>query len=67
MKVWNPPHGWVIPAEQRDMTRVTRLVNLLLLQGIEVGRADNEFTFSVTTTDDEPESETNKFPLAPMW
>ena len=57
-----PPHGWVIPAEQRDMTRVTRLVNLLLLQGIEVGRADNEFTFSVTTTDDEPESETSKFP-----
>ena len=25
------PHGWVIPSGQRDMTRVTRMVNLLLL------------------------------------
>jgi hypothetical protein len=31
--------GYVIPAGQRDMTRVERLVNLLRLQGIEVGRA----------------------------
>jgi hypothetical protein len=30
--------GYVIPAGQRDMTRVERLVNLLRMQGIEVGR-----------------------------
>jgi hypothetical protein len=33
--------GYVIPV-QRDMTRVERLVNLLRLQGIEVGRAASE-------------------------
>lgn len=33
------PHGYVIPAGQRDMTRVATLVNLLRTQGIEVGRA----------------------------
>lgn len=31
--------GYVIPSGQRDMTRVERLVNLLRMQGIEVGRA----------------------------
>ena len=34
--------GYVIPAGQRDMTRVERLVNLLRLQGIEIGRATAE-------------------------
>ena len=34
--------GYVIPAGQRDMTRVTTLVNLLRMQGIEVGRATSE-------------------------
>jgi hypothetical protein len=34
-----PPHGFVIPAEVPDRTRVVTLVNLLRLQGIEVGRA----------------------------
>jgi zinc carboxypeptidase len=34
--------GYVIPAGQRDMTRVERLVNLLRLQGIEIGRANAE-------------------------
>ncbi|HEX3704416.1 MAG TPA: M14 family zinc carboxypeptidase [Vicinamibacterales bacterium] len=34
--------GYVIPAGQRDMTRVVRLVNLLRLQGIEIGRANAE-------------------------
>jgi hypothetical protein len=34
--------GYVIPAGQRDMTRVERLVNLLRMQGIEVGRATAE-------------------------
>jgi zinc carboxypeptidase len=34
--------GYVIPARQRDMTRVERLVNLLRMQGIEIGRAKAE-------------------------
>ena len=34
--------GYVIPAGQRDMTRVATLVNLLRMQGIEVGRATSE-------------------------
>jgi zinc carboxypeptidase len=34
--------GYVIPAGQRDMTRVERLVNLLRMQGIEVGKAKSE-------------------------
>ena len=36
------PFAFVIPAGQRDMTRVTRLVNLLRVQAIEVGRASAE-------------------------
>src|SRR4029077_9129273 len=34
--------GYVIPGGQRDVTRVERLVNLLRLQGIEIGRATAE-------------------------
>src|SRR5436190_17116684 len=34
--------GYVIPAGQRDTTRVERLVNLLRMQGIEIGRATSE-------------------------
>jgi hypothetical protein len=34
--------GYVIPAGQRDMTRVERLVNFLRMQGIELGRATTE-------------------------
>jgi hypothetical protein len=34
--------GYVIPAGQRDMTRVATLINLLRVQGIEVGRATAE-------------------------
>jgi hypothetical protein len=34
--------GYVIPAGQRDPTRVSVLVNLLRMQGIEVGRAASE-------------------------
>src|SRR5262249_50714847 len=34
--------GYVIPAGQRDMTRVAVLVNMLRMQGIEVGRATSE-------------------------
>ena len=33
------PYGYVLPAGQPDMTRVAFIVNLLRLQGIEVGRA----------------------------
>ncbi len=34
--------GYVIPAGQRDATRVARLVNILRMQGIEVGTAKSE-------------------------
>ncbi|HSK09092.1 MAG TPA: M14 family zinc carboxypeptidase [Vicinamibacterales bacterium] len=37
-----PPYAYLIPAGQRDMTRVAFLVNNLRLQGIEVGRARGE-------------------------
>ncbi|MEW5982678.1 MAG: M14 family zinc carboxypeptidase [Acidobacteriota bacterium] len=36
------PFGYVIPAGQRDATRVAFLVNILRMQGIEVGRAASE-------------------------
>jgi len=35
------PHGFIIPP-QKDMTRVELLINLLRMQGIEVGRANAE-------------------------
>jgi hypothetical protein len=37
-----PVAGYVIPAGQRDATRVGALVNLLRMQGIEIGRARSE-------------------------
>jgi hypothetical protein len=40
------PHGFVIPAGQKDRTRVALLVNLLRTQGIEVGRATSEIKLS---------------------
>jgi hypothetical protein len=36
------PFGYVLPAGQKDMTRVAFIVNILRLQGIEVGRARAE-------------------------
>jgi hypothetical protein len=33
------PYAYVIPAEQPDMTRVARVLQLLHMQGIEIGRA----------------------------
>jgi hypothetical protein len=39
-----PPFAYVIPAGQRDATRVNLLVNLLLAQGIEVGQANQAVT-----------------------
>jgi len=38
----DPPFGYVIPAGQPDMTRAAQAVQILRLQGIEVGRAKNE-------------------------
>ena len=40
---------YVIPAGQRDMTRVERLVNLLRMQGIEIGRATSAVTLEEGT------------------
>ncbi len=36
------PYGYILPANQPDMTRVAFIVNILRLQGIEVGRASAE-------------------------
>ncbi|HLJ51287.1 MAG TPA: M14 family zinc carboxypeptidase [Bryobacteraceae bacterium] len=36
------PFGYVFPGNQPDMTRVAFIVNILRLQGIEVGRATSE-------------------------
>jgi hypothetical protein len=33
------PFAYVVPAEQSDMTRVARMLDLLRMQGIEIGRA----------------------------
>src|SRR5436190_21923177 len=41
--------GYVSPAGQRDMTRVERLVNLLRMQGIEIGRATSAVTLEEGT------------------
>ncbi|HSL21978.1 MAG TPA: M14 family zinc carboxypeptidase [Vicinamibacterales bacterium] len=38
----SPPHGFVIPGGQPDPTRVAFLVNVLRLQGIEIGQAKAE-------------------------
>ena len=45
----SPPHGFVVPGGQRDMTRVATLVDLLRIQGVEVGRADGALTFGDET------------------
>jgi hypothetical protein len=36
------PYGFVIPADQEDMTRVAFVIHILRMQGIEVGRAKTE-------------------------
>ena len=43
------PFGYVFPAGQRDMTRVEFIVNILRLQGIEVGRATGEVKLKSAT------------------
>jgi hypothetical protein len=50
----DPPHGFVIPAGQRDMTRVATLVDLLRVQGIEVGRAGGELALGDEGEDAHP-------------
>jgi hypothetical protein len=40
------PYAFIIPAGQRDQTRVAFVVNTLRLQGIEVGRAKTELKLS---------------------
>jgi hypothetical protein len=40
------PYGYVLPSNQRDMTRVAFIVNILRLQGIEVGKATAEVKLS---------------------
>ena len=40
------PFGYVLPAGQKDMTRVEFIVNILRLQGVEVGRAKSEVKLS---------------------
>ena len=50
----DPPHGFVIPAGQRDMTRVATLVDLLRVQGIEVGRAGDALSFGEDGDDEYP-------------
>ncbi len=40
------PHGFLIRADQPDRTRVALLVNLLRVQGIEVGRTTGELELS---------------------
>lgn len=43
------PYGYVVGAGQKDRTRVAQLVNLLRVQGIEVGRATAAFTLAEGT------------------
>lgn len=40
------PHGYIIPAGQRDRSRVALLVNLLRVQGIEIGQLTSELKLS---------------------
>ncbi len=43
------PYGYVIPGDQADPTRVAFVVNILRLQGIEVGRTTGEIKLSEGT------------------
>ncbi len=43
------PFGYLIPAGGRDRTRVAWVVNILRMQGIEVGRATSELTLKEGT------------------
>ncbi len=43
------PYGYVFPSNQKDMTRVAFVVNILRTQGIEVGKATGEIKIGSTT------------------
>jgi len=43
------PYGYVFPSDQKDMTRVAFIVNILRLQGIEAGRATGEVKIGDST------------------
>jgi hypothetical protein len=43
------PYGYVFPANQKDLTRVAFVVNILRKQGIEVGEATGEFKLGTAT------------------
>ena len=43
------PYGYVFPADQKDMTRVAFIVNVLRKQGIEIGEATGEFKIGGAT------------------
>jgi hypothetical protein len=43
------PYGYVFPANQKDLTRVAFIVNILRKQGIEVGEATGEFKLGGAT------------------
>src|SRR5215472_10509183 len=43
------PYGYVFPSNQKDMTRVAFIVNVLRKQGIEVGEATAEFKIAGAT------------------
>ena len=43
------PYGYVFPANQKDLTRVAFIVNVLRKQGIEIGQANAEFKIAGTT------------------
>ena len=43
------PYGFVLPVDQEDLTRVAFVVNILRMQGIEVGRATSEIKLADVT------------------
>ncbi|HEY3786034.1 MAG TPA: M14 family zinc carboxypeptidase [Steroidobacteraceae bacterium] len=43
------PYGYILPSDQQDMTRAQFVVNLLRMQGIEVGRATQEIHLKEAT------------------
>ncbi len=40
------PFGFILPADQEDLTRVAFVIHILRMQGIEVGRAQAQFKLS---------------------
>jgi hypothetical protein len=40
------PHAFIVPAGQKDQTRVRQLLSMLQLQGIEISRATGDLTLS---------------------